>query len=128
MFEQSSELREKVDLLMKFATCIKAQKWETESRGLMHWLANFLFKELQANWEAQRVQSILTRASLSLEQTLALLPESENVAKNAYKQQEPKATSCSFSTKIDLERNLVASRQREEVSEKEANKKFKTMH
>lgn len=69
LFAREEALQNKVNLLLKVARSFNAQEWERQRRGLTLWLITFLFQEVETEG---RAQSVLTRALVSLQRSLAM--------------------------------------------------------
>jgi hypothetical protein len=85
LFERDLDLQAKVDPLLALAASPEAREWDRRSGGVTQWLAEFLFNELSAERGARGEQSVLARASLSLQGALAALPLPEE------RQQQPES-------------------------------------
>ncbi|KAF1780553.1 Poly(ADP-ribose) glycohydrolase [Phytophthora cactorum] len=130
LFERDLDLQTKVDPLLTLATCAKAREWDRQSGGVMQWLTEFLFNELSAGRGTRGVQSVLTRASRSLEQALASLqlpPKNQQQDTESELKQLPQDSPVSLGSK--QEPSATPRREEPSVGSSEATKKKpKTMH
>ncbi|KAG3117403.1 hypothetical protein PI124_g15755 [Phytophthora idaei] len=130
LFERDLDLQTKVDPLLTLATCAKAREWDRQSGGVMQWLTEFLFNELSAGQGTRGVQSVLTRASRSLEQALASLqlpPKNQHQDTESELKQLPQDLPVSLGSK--QEPSATPRCEEPSVGSSEATKKKpKTMH
>ncbi|OWZ06636.1 Poly(ADP-ribose) glycohydrolase [Phytophthora megakarya] len=91
LFERDLDLQTKVDPFLTLATSQKAREWDQQCGGTTKWLSEFLFNELCVGRGTRVEQSVLTRASLSLERALAMLQMQNTATAPTQKLQQPES-------------------------------------